>query len=420
MYGLEVHEYGGAAVIVRDGIAYYSDFSNTRLYKVAVKEGSQAEPVTPDNKVFRFACFDVHPTNPQILVSILEDHTNNMPSTVVNTLVIIDTEKQIVTPLVSGANFYAFPRFSPDGTKLLWQEWDHPNMPWDISKITVADISDTLLLSNVTTIFKVFKDGLNGYPKYDIFTKKTSPIFSSLLKEEFAPAMWKLSFFPLAIIDEEGNFAMFKAFRDGRAVLYQVDIEMGDRKELESPYVVMESMHTISKSKGQFVFLGIKADKSERIILGSAKTDASSFTSIVASTASPSPFDPNLHVGSSIDGEKPPCVVNVHGGPTGMAYPGLNWAFQYWTSQGFAWLDVNYGGSYGYGKDYMNCLHHGWGVVDIEDCITASQLLSSPPHSLINLKQIIICGRSYGGLTVLGALCNSSNTSDTESYLRPV
>jgi len=94
-----------------------------------------------------------------------------------------------------------------------------------------------------------------------------------------------------------------------------------------------------------------------------------------------------------------------------MAYPGLNWAFQYWTSRGFAWLDVNYGGSYGYGKDYMNRLRHGWGIVDVEDCITASQLLSSPPHSLIDPKRIVIRGRSSGGLTVLGALCNSSNTS---------
>jgi len=104
--------------------------------------------------------------------------------------------------------------------------------------------------------------------------------------------------------------------------------------------------------------------------------------------------------GSSIPGEKPPCVINVHGGPTAMATLALSWSKQFFTSRGWAWLDVNYGGSSGYGRKYVTLLAGKWGVRDVQDCLHAAKSLSKD----IDTSRVMIRGGSSGGYTVLSAL----------------
>ncbi|TFK46339.1 hypothetical protein OE88DRAFT_1739619 [Heliocybe sulcata] len=134
-----VQEYGGAAAIAYGGFVFFSHVADNRVYRV--KPGGEPEAVTPDNSNYRFADFTVHPKHPSLVVAIFEDHTKPEPANVVTQLCIIDTDKKSVTPIVSGADFYAVPRFSPSGTYLAWQQWFHPDMPWEGAEIRVAPVT---------------------------------------------------------------------------------------------------------------------------------------------------------------------------------------------------------------------------------------------------------------------------------------
>ncbi|KAF5361416.1 hypothetical protein D9758_006219 [Tetrapyrgos nigripes] len=445
-----VHEYGGLPATVNGGIAYFSHVKDNRVYKVDVtaKIPTLNLLLLVNNQAHRFAQICVHPTAPHLLVSVHEDHTIDEPASVVNNICLIDTNAQSVSVIVSGANFYAFPIFSPDGTRLAWQQWRCLGSAATLSKpITIAgqnnDVSVGWLswASNSTLLFLSDVSGFSNPWKYDVDTNQSSPIFPKPIKEDFSEVMWSLGMFPYAVIDRDGRFGIFAAWRDGRSIFYLVDVKGRTRKELDSPYVKVDSVKTVSREKGQAVFIGGKANDFPTVVQCTVSGLDSDSLQVTFENLNPPgevPFrkdmvsipkgitlevpptgDP-LHVvyyaphnpqyeGSSIEGEKPPCVVNVHGGPTGLAYQSLRSTIQYFTSRGWAWLDVNYGGSCCYGRAYMDRLKGQWGPLDTEDCIKAAKLLSSSPHNLIDPKRTVIRGSSSGGLTVCTALSLSSD-----------
>ncbi|KIK54773.1 hypothetical protein GYMLUDRAFT_264477 [Collybiopsis luxurians FD-317 M1] len=378
-----VHEYGGAAAIVHDGVAYYSNFADNRVYKIGVKEGSQPEAVTPGISI---CGFDIHPVHPQFLVSVLEDHTIDSPLTVTNTLVIIDAEAKTIdtstTSLVDiTVNTSSEVAFSNSTT--VADEGSNGYISW-VNMDTLCFVSDVSGFINPWT--------------YSVSTEKASPVFSSPVNEDFGSAMWLMCYFPYAIVDEDGKVAVFKAFRDGRSILYRVDLGTGERQEVQSPYVVVESVRTVSRSQGQFAFLGSKVDESQKVIIGSMMdTDQASFTSLntMSDEVNRKFFDASL--------------VSIPQGMT-LKVPLNDEPLQviYYSPHNPA-LDVNYGGSTGYGKAYMDRLKQQWGKVDVEDCIAAAQILSNPPYSLIDPRRIVIRGSSAGGFTLLNCLSNSSN-----------
>ncbi|KAJ7629481.1 alpha/beta-hydrolase [Mycena polygramma] len=450
-----VHEYGGAPAIVHAGVAYFSHFVDGRVYSVDVKEGSEPPAVTPESKIHRFADFDIHPKHPHLLVSILEDHSDTTsPSSVVNTLCIINTESQSVTSLVSGADFYASPKFSPDGTRIVWQQWYLPDMPWQGAEILIAGFdTETLQVrdithiagqktthsvaypdwaTNTTLLFTSDKSGYQNPWKYDV---EASPVFTEPFDQEFGEPAWVLGRSSYAVIDD-GKRALFSAFQDGRAVLYTVDIADGTRKRVDNPYVGIQAMQRAGPD--QVVFIGERVDAPSEIVLCSVRPDSSAVFSLVSqpsagpgipaaliSVAQPMTLKAGtegrpIHVlyypptnpeysGTSVAGEKPPCVVHAHGGPTSFAGQALDMMTQYYTSRGWAWLNVNYGGSSGYGRAYVERLASQWGVVDVEDCIQAAKILSHAPYDLVDPKRLTIRGQSSGGLTVLGAVSMSSD-----------
>ncbi|KAF8797775.1 alpha/beta-hydrolase [Phlegmacium glaucopus] len=455
-------EYGGAAAIVHNKIAYYSNLSDGGVYQV--NDGGQPERVTPVGKPYRYACLEPHPKKPHLLVSILEDHTHSDPSDVVTTLVVINTVTKSLHPLVSGADFYALPRFSPDGNHITWQQWHHPDMPWEGGEVYIADViidDDTLSLKDQIHVAGVRGKVSACYPSWRnndnlIFTSdesgyvnpwkytngKASPLFPEPIAEDFGAPFWSLGNSFYALIDKEGKFALFSAIKNGRDVLYLVDLGGGSQPKLiENPFVVIDSVRTVSLEREQVVFRGQKTDETPAILRCSLSSlIKEEFVVLKPASEAPLPRDiisqpqpitlkvpPNdspLHViyyppynpkysGSSIKGERPPCIVSIHGGPTGLTKQGLNWGTQYYTSRGWGWLDVNYGGSSGYGRKYIERLASNWGIVDVQDSITAAQTLGSPAYDLIDNKRLVIRGGSAGGFTVLAAL---SIASDVKAF----
>ncbi|KAI0085246.1 alpha/beta-hydrolase [Irpex rosettiformis] len=448
-----VQEYGGAAAIVYDGKAIFSNIVDGRAYIVA--PGGEPKPITPESKVWRYACFCVYPTNPRFVVAVLEDHTHPAPSDVTTRLSVIDTETQTVYTLASGADFYAKPSFSPDGAYLAWQQWSHPDMPWDGAQVAVTKVSfsgNDLKIGEVSIVAGKHQEVSAGYPmwassslllftcdasgyanpwSYNLETQKAGPVLQTPVAEDFDSTMWILGWSFGAPLDKEGKTALYTAFRNGRSVLYVVTTTSNTLEEIECPFVTVQYIRPVAGDA--VVFLGAKTDESDSIILCTlkdyskphftvlGKKDASEpsfgkslfsqpqpLTLTVPGTKEPfyvayyPPTNPG-YVGPP--GEKPPCVVSVHGGPTSYAPQSLQLTVQFFTTRGFAWVDVNYSGSSGYGREYTSRLSGKWGVADTRDCALTATLLSSPPYNLVDAKRTAIRGRSSGGYDVLETLC---------------
>ncbi|EGN97423.1 hypothetical protein SERLA73DRAFT_75108 [Serpula lacrymans var. lacrymans S7.3] len=458
-----VNEYGGAAAIAYDGTIYFSNWDDSRVYRVNKLTGLAPEAITPENKYHKYANFAVHPKHPNLIVAIFENHKDHSgqdnPRETDNFLYVINTETKQTYPLVTGATFYASPVFSPDGTKIAWQEWYHPDMSWEGSLIYVADVApsgESLVISNAvvvagekahvsvsyplwannnTLVFTSDKD--SGYQnpwKYSTVTKIAKLALSAPVQEDFGGPAWLLGAYPYAFLDHTGSTALFTAFRDGRNVLYVVDLQ-SEKKPAE---VSIQSSHfavitNIRQTFGGAVFVGQKSDEAGGVILCTI-TDSAAGPSAqcvtLKSTGSvapafppgiispPQPFtlprgDQPIHViyygpknpdYIAPKDEKPPCIVNIHGGPTGIETQALSSAKQYFTSRGYAWLDVNYGGSSGYGRKYIERLATMWGIVDIQDCIDAVKILAATHENSIDVNRVAVRGGSSGGYAVLAAM----------------
>ncbi|EMD35932.1 hypothetical protein CERSUDRAFT_115835 [Gelatoporia subvermispora B] len=449
-----VHEYGGAPAIAYDGVIYFSNFGDSRVYMV--KDGGQPEPVTPEGKPYRYARFTVHPKYTHLLVSILEDHTHDTPAEIVNTLCVIDTKAKTVKTIVSGADFYSHAAFSPDGSHIVWQQWRHPDMPWEGAEIYVAEVrtdGTTLAVEDTTYVagkaqeisasfpfwasndVVMFTSDISGFQnpwKYSLSSRLAAPALLQPIEEDFAQPGWLLSFdwgVPLAL---DGKAVLYTALKEGRSVLYVVSLVSGTVEEVDCPYVDLSGVRRVTNDSA--IFVGATAQSGMAVILCSIEDYAKpqfkainaageegpkfplSYVSIAQAITISAPlknepvyllYSPpqNPEFEGLVD-EVPPCIVSVHGGPTGRASPALSWSKQFWTTRGFGWMDVNYGGSSGQGRKYIDRLEGQWGIVDVEDCVRAAQELSKPPYSLIDAKRTVITGKSSGGLTVLQSLCN--------------
>ncbi|KAG8957656.1 hypothetical protein FRC00_003694 [Tulasnella sp. 408] len=463
-----VHEYGGSAFAVRDGVIYFTDFKTKRLYAI---KNNNPEAVSPDNENHRFGDLNIHPSNSHLVLSTLEDHTKPAPEDVVNTLVVINTQTQSLTAIAQGADFYSTGRFSPDGTKVSWIQWHHPDMPWEGSELVVADfdassvsvsnptviagkpgdesINEAFWTSNKTLVYLSDKSGFYNPWKYDVESKSSSAILPKPVEKDYAEPAWLLGASRWTALDE--STLLVSPTTNGDASLGLLRIDSGEFTEIKSPYVNFGAVHGVTSTSA--VFVGVTDDTPAALIKitlpntaspSSGSIDNAVFetlkeTSSAASTISRGLFPKHQSIALEIpgsgaplhvmhfpptnpdysggkDGELPPCVMNIHGGPTSRVAPGLSWTATYFTSRGWAWVDVNYGGSSGYGREYRERLRGNWGVVDVNDSVTAAQQLSA--RGLIDGKRVAIRGGSAGGYTVLAAVVTHplAFTVATSSY----
>ncbi|MBN1262121.1 MAG: S9 family peptidase, partial [Anaerolineae bacterium] len=430
-----VHEYGGGSYTVHDGIVYFSNFADQRLYRLA--PGAAPIPLTPETDipaVLRYAD-GVVDAERGLMFCVREDHRGGGEA--VNTLVRLPLDGGLHegTPIASGADFYATPRLSPDGSRLTWLTWDHPNMPWDGAVLWLADVTPEGNLVNARQIAggvneSIFQPAWSPGGELTFVSDRTGwwnlyrwagGEASIILKmeAEFGRPLWVFGMATYAFASPETVYCVFT--QDGVEHLARLDIHTGALDVLDLPYTQFGA-----PGVGAVGLALTAGSPTEATAVVRIDPDAVSVDVLKRSTdlvidpsylSEPEPLEfptgngltahalyyrPQNRDFTAPAGEKPPLVVVSHGGPTGATSSTLNLSLQYWTSRGFAVLDVNYGGSVGYGRAYRERLNGNWGIVDVADCVNGARYLAAQGE--VDGERLVIHGGSAGGYTTLCAL----------------
>jgi dipeptidyl aminopeptidase/acylaminoacyl peptidase len=428
-----VHEYGGGAYAVRGGTVYFVNFADQRLYRQ--EAGGPPVPLSPAADL-RYADLVVDPRGR--LLCVREDHTaaGREP---VNTLVSIPLDGggpgQV---LVSGNDFYSSPRLSPDGRGLAWLTWNHPNMPWDGTELWVGGVHADGSLGPAERVA--------GGPAESVFQPEWSPdgvlhfvsdrtgwwnlyrwqqgaaVPLCPMAAEFGKPQW---FFGQATyaFDPVGNLLCTYTER-GFWKLARLEKESGRLRLLDTPYPEVTWSSNLKVTDGGLLLIAgstTAAPAVVRVDLATLQTEvlrhssdisvdagylsvpqAVEFPTANGQTAHAFFYPPQNRDFTAPAGERPPLLVRCHGGPTAAMDAILRLDYQFWTSRGIALLDVNYGGSTGYGRAYRQRLSGRWGIVDVDDCVNGARAVVE--RGLADPARVAIRGGSAGGYTTLSAL----------------
>jgi dipeptidyl aminopeptidase/acylaminoacyl peptidase len=431
--GSAVHEYGARGYTVAGGVMYFSNFDDRRLYRH--QPGRKPVPITPEGDL-RYAAMLVDQTRNRV-ICVREDHTTGEREAV-NTIVGIDIDgREEVKVLDSGNDFYASPRLSPDGSALAWLAWNHPDMPWDGTTLWVAKFNDEGMLQAPTfvaggvpqaiaqpewspdgTLYFV-SDTSNWWNLYRWREGKVEPVLP--MEADFAKTYWWVGMSSFGF--ESATSIVCSYGRHGVWRLGRVDLESGRLDPLDIPYSAM-GHGDLKVAAGRVVFeagspvrpmsvleLNLASNELTVLQLSTTANIPPEFLSLPEPIEYPTGNGATAHAfyypPSNSDyvappGEKPPLLVTCHGGPTGAATMDLDLCTQYWTSRGIAVLDVNYGGSTGYGRDYRERLMGEWGVVDVDDSTNGALFLTA--RGDVDANRLMISGGSAGGFTALAAM----------------
>jgi dipeptidyl aminopeptidase/acylaminoacyl peptidase len=426
-----VHEYGGGSYTVHQGVVYFANFADQRLYKQIV--GSEPMPLTPETQ-WRYADVEVD-ENRDRLICIREDHTGKGEA--INTIVGISLNGSDQTVLVSGNDFYSSPRLSPDGTKLAWITWNHPDMPWDATELWIAEINPDGTLTHSQKIaggqdesvvqpvwspdgvLYFVSDRSNWWNLYRCTSNSGEIEPLHPMDAEFGMPHWVFGYINYGF--ESSDRLICTYTQSGISHLAEINPQTHQFTLIDQPYTELGSVH-VGAGK---VLLGVGsatrpgaiaqldlATKQFTLLRQSSTLEIDpGYLSIPQPITFPTTdeqvaygffYPPQNKDFTASASERPPLLVKSHGGPTAATSTAFNLKIQYWTSRGFAVLDVNYRGSTGYGRAYRDALKGQWGIADVDDCANGAKYLAASGQ--VDGDRLVIDGGSAGGYTTLCAL----------------
>jgi dipeptidyl aminopeptidase/acylaminoacyl peptidase len=440
-----VHEYGGASWAVADCIVYFSNFADGRLYQQT--PGAAPRPLTPApperRRDWRFADAEIDRAR-QRWIGVREDHTGEGEP--INSIVAVDLRGSGAEPgqvILGGHDFFCSPRLSPDGKKLLWLAWDHPNMPWNGTTLYLTQISTDGTPSDPQPIaggrqesifqpewspdggaitFVSDRSGWWNLYSFDLSARVSQPL--APMAAEFGVAQWALGMSTYAFAGRDRIVCAYSQSGLGRLAV--LDLRSLRLTPLQLPFTEFGSVRAAGDTvifragapdhPASIVVLDLASGryavrKKSTNLLDGAQSGLADYLTKPQSIAFPSsagrtafglfypPHNPDYAASSD---ERPPLLVKCHGGPTAAASSTLNLGMHYWTSRGIAVLDVNYAGSAGFGRAYRDLLHRTWGIVDVEDCVAGARYLAEQER--VDGKRCVVSGGSAGGYTTLAAL----------------
>jgi dipeptidyl aminopeptidase/acylaminoacyl peptidase len=431
-----VHEYGGRCyVVASDGTAYFSNHQDQRIYRVVDSAEPSALTAAPaPERSVRYADFVLTPDD-RYLIAVRERHgvgPGTGAEAVVNDLVAISLEGTEHV-LATGRDFYSAPRVSPDGSRLAFTCWDHPNMPWDGSELFVGALGVDATLDDVERVAGGTAESITQ-PRFDaagtlhylsdrsgfslLYAEDGRCLTAGGLEFDLGGADWVFGQSSYAFLPG-GRAAVVAEVPDGQQLGIVKD---GEVSWVELPYRALSSL-TVDDSRLLLIagsatepaslveldpesFATEVFRRSRELALGVgqlSQPEAITFPTTAGEVAYALYYPPTNSEFVAPPGELAPLVVQSHGGPTAKTSPALNLRTQYLTSRGIAVVEVNYGGSSGFGRAYRERLRGNWGIVDVNDCANAARYLAS--RGLADPARLAIHGGSAGGFTTLAALC---------------
>jgi dipeptidyl aminopeptidase/acylaminoacyl peptidase len=458
-----VHEYGGKSYLPVPSMSLaggfdlvFANFADQRLYAMGADAADDGKPVplTPAAGGFRFADLVLPPDGREIWCvreTLVPD--DGVPAAGFHTGGGMKVRRDIVAVpldgsaaadaaairvLVSGAQFFAFPTPSPDGTKLAWIDWNHPNMPWDGTQLRTGSAAGGLAVADATLVMGgpnesvlaplwrddatlyVISDTSGWWNLYEAAAAAgAAPRPLHPLEEEFAGPLWQLGGRPFVLLGD-GRLAVLHGL--GESHLAILDPATGSLTDLDMPeYRAVSDLAAAGSTlaaiavgpRTPWSVLRTSPDGRPEVIKQQAVTapdpaylpdarpvqlSADPNGSVVHAVVYP-PANPDM---AAPGGELPPYLVHVHGGPTSNSVPSLSMEKAFFTSRGIGIIDVNYGGSTGYGREYRNRLRGRWGVVDVADAMNAALALAEAGEA--DGRRLGIRGGSAGGWTALAAV----------------